>query len=74
MEYSVVEGKKLNSINYECEGFRYVKSRECENSIYLRCALFRKHSYPSIAKIDKITNLFELISNNQELYFYYFLS
>ena len=41
MEYSLVEGKKLNSNNYECQGFRYVKSRECETAIYLKCALFR---------------------------------
>ena len=41
MEYSLVEGKNFNSINYECQGFRYVKSRECETAIYLKCALFR---------------------------------
>ena len=63
MDYSVVEGKKLNSINYECEGYRYVKFRECENSIYLRCALFRKLSCPSIAKVDKITNIFRTNSS-----------
>ena len=34
MEYSVIEGKELNSKNYESEGFRYVKARECEGSIY----------------------------------------
>ena len=26
MEYSTIEGKKLNSSNYEYQGFRYVKS------------------------------------------------
>ena len=60
MEYSLVEGKKLNSTNYESEGFRYVKSRECETTIYLKCALFRTHSCLSIGRIDKITNLLEV--------------
>ena len=59
-EYSLVEGKKLNSNNYECQGFRYVKSRECETAIYLKYALFRTHSCLFIVRIDKITNLFEL--------------
>ena len=60
MEYSLVEGKKLNSTNYESEGFRYVKSRECETTIYLKYALFRTHSCLSIGRIDKITNQFEV--------------
>ena len=60
MEYSLVEGKKLNSNNYECQGFRYVKSRVCETSIYLKRAVFRTHSCPSIGRFDKITNLLEL--------------
>ena len=60
MEYFLVEGKKLNSTNYECEGFRYVKSRECETTIYLKCALFRTLSCLSIGRIDKITNLLEV--------------
>ena len=38
MEYTLVEGKKLNSNNYERQGLRYVKSRVCETSIYLECA------------------------------------
>ena len=60
MEYSVIEGKKLNSKNYESEGFRYVKARECEGSIYIKCALFRTNSCPCIGRIDKATNLMNL--------------
>ena len=60
MEYSVIEGKKLNSKNYESEGFRYVKTRECEGSIYIKCALFRTNSCPCIGRIDKATNLMNL--------------
>ena len=60
MEYSLVEGKKLNSNNYQCEGVRYVKCRDCETTIYLKCALFRTNSCLSIGKIDKITNLLEV--------------
>ena len=60
MEYSVIEGKQLNSKNYESEGFRYVKARECEGSIYIKCALFRTNSCPCIGRIDKATNLMNL--------------
>ena len=60
MEYSIIEGKKLNSTNYECQGFRYVKSGEYGNSIYTKCALFRSNSCACTGKIDKQTNLLEL--------------
>ena len=60
MEYSLVEGKKLNSNNYGCEGFHYVKCREYATTIYLKCALFRTNSCLSIGIIDKITNLLEV--------------
>ena len=60
MEYSIIEGKKLNSTNYECQGFRYVKSGEYGNSIYTNCALFRSNSCACTGKIDKQTNLLEL--------------
>ena len=36
MEYSVIEGKKLNSNNYECQGFRNIKSREHCNTNLLQ--------------------------------------
>ena len=60
MEYSLVEGKKLNSNNYGCEGFHYVKCREYATTIYLKGALFRTNSCLSIGIIDKITNLLEV--------------
>ena len=60
MKYSLVEGKKLNSNNYECECICYVKTRESETCIYLECALIRTHPCLSIGRIDDITNLFEL--------------
>ena len=62
MEYSVIEGKKLNSNNYECQGFLYVKSREHGDSIYLKCALFRIKSCTCTGKINKQTNLLQLTS------------
>ena len=60
MEYSIIEGRKLNSTNYECQSFRYVKSGEYGNSIYTKCALFRSNSCACTGKIDKRTNLLEL--------------
>ena len=62
MEYSLIEGKKLNSNNYECQSFRYIKSREHGNSIYLKCSLFRNNSCTCAGKINKQTNLLELTS------------
>ena len=60
MEYSTIEGKKLNSSNYECQGFRYVKSREYGNSIYFKCALFRSNSCTCTGMINKQTDLLEI--------------
>lgn len=48
MEYSINEDKKFNSINCECQGFRYVKSGKYGNSVYIKFW------------IDKQTNLLEL--------------
>ena len=68
MEYSLIEGKKIHSKNYECQSFRYVKSREFGDSIYLKCALFRTKSCTCIGKINKKTNLFELTgAHNHDL-------
>ena len=61
MEYTTVEGKRLSSKNYHSQGFRYVKSRESSTTIYLKCGLFRSHSCPSFAKIDRISNLLEVM-------------
>ena len=56
MEYSIAEDKKLNS-KIMSEGFRYVQARECQGSIYLKCALFRTNSCPCIGRINKATDL-----------------
>ena len=62
MEYTIIEGKKLNSTNYGCSGFRCVNARESKLSIYLKCALFRTHSCKCTGKINKYTNLLEISS------------
>ena len=61
MEYTIVEGKRFSSNNYECQGFRYVKSRDSSTAIYLKCALFRSHACKSSAKIDKLSDLIEIM-------------
>ena len=60
MEYSTVEGNKLNTSNYGCQCFRYVKSREYGNSIYVKCAFFRGNSCTCTGMINKQTDLFEI--------------
>ena len=61
MEYTTVEGRRLSSNNYECQNFRYVKSRDSSTTIYLKCPLFRSHASRSSAKIDKISDLLEVM-------------
>ena len=56
----IVEGKKFNSKNYECQGFRYVKVRESQTSTFLKCALFRTHGCQSFCRIDKLTDLLKV--------------
>ena len=51
MEFSIVEGKKLNSINYISDGYRYNKYNESKGTIYLRCTLARSHGCSATAKI-----------------------
>ena len=67
-EYTTVEGKRLSFKNYYSQGLHYVKSRESSTIIYLKFALFRSHSCPSFAKIDKISNLLQVtkIHNHSE--------
>ena len=60
MDYTIIEGKKLNSMNFGCNGFRYVKVRESDSSIYRKCALFRTHSCKCRGKITILTNLLEI--------------
>ena len=57
MEYTVIEGKKKNSSNKLREGFRYVKVRESESFIFVKCSLFRTHSSECNGKINKLANL-----------------
>ena len=59
-----MEGKKVNSSNYLSEGFRYVKARESESIIYVKCSLFRSHSCQCFGKINKSAKLFEIATNN----------
>ena len=60
MEYTVIEGLKKNSSNYFCEGFRYIKARESESCIYVKCSLFRTQSCECYGKINKSANLLEI--------------
>ena len=57
MEFSIVEGKRLNSLNYTSGGFRYSKYRESNGIIYLRCTLFKKSACHRLAKICDNSNL-----------------
>ena len=57
MEFSIVEGKKLNSINYLSNGYRYVKYHENKGTIYLRCALAKKSGCGALAKVSTSENL-----------------
>ena len=51
MEFSIVEGKKLNSINFMSDGYRYNKYNQSNGTIYLRCTLARSHGCSATAKI-----------------------
>ena len=57
MEFSIVEGKKLNSLNYMSDGYRYNKYNESNGTIYLRCTLARSHGCSATAKILDTGNL-----------------
>ncbi|KAI6657091.1 hypothetical protein LOD99_15877 [Oopsacas minuta] len=62
MEYSVIEGKKIGSVNYECQSFRYIQSSSSSTSIYLRCTLWRCKEIEchGTGRIHLTTNLFYL--------------
>ena len=64
MEYSVVEGKKSNSVNYISEGYRYVKYHENNGTIYLRCTLAKQKGCLSLAKIYTPENLLKMTKNH----------
>ena len=57
MEFSIVEGKKLNSLNYMSDGYRYNKYNESNGTIYLRFTLARSHGCSATAKILDTGNL-----------------
>ena len=57
MEFSIVEGKKLSSINYMSDGYRYNKYNESNGTIYLRCTLTRSHGCSATAKILATSNI-----------------
>ena len=51
MEISIEEGKRLNSSNYICNGYRYTKYREVNEEIYLRCSLAKRYACNGLAKV-----------------------
>ena len=59
MEYKIIEGKKLGSRNFECEGYRFTLSSQSETSIYLRCTLWRcrERFCQGTGRIDRLLNL-----------------
>lgn len=59
MEYKIIEGKKLGSQNFECQGYLYIQSRQTETSIYLRCTLWRcgEKLCPGTGRIDRLLNV-----------------
>ena len=59
MEYKIIEGKKLGSRNFECEGYRYTLSSQSKTSIYLRCTLWRckERFCQGTGRIDRLLNL-----------------
>ena len=64
MEFPIVEGERQNSLNYSSDGYRYVKYRESNGTIYHRCTLSKKWSCHGLAKISSTTNLFEVTKSH----------
>ena len=60
MNLSFPEGKKLNSVNYISDGYRYVKYHENNGTIYLRCTLAKQKGCLSLAKIYTPENLLKI--------------
>ena len=61
MEFSIVEGKRLNYLKYTSGGFRYTKYRELNGTIYLRCTLFKKSTCLAVTKICNNSDLLDVI-------------
>ena len=64
MEFSIVEGKKLNSINYLSDGYSYVKYHENKGKLYLRCALAKKFVCGALAKVSISENLLNITKHH----------
>ena len=60
MDFSIVEGKKLNSTNYIYGGYRYTKNPESNGTIYLKCTLARQNACEGLAKISTLVNVLEI--------------
>ena len=59
MEYKAIEGKKLGSRNFHCQGYLYTISSQSESSIYLmftlwRCREILRHG---TGRFDRLFNL-----------------
>ena len=52
MDFSIEEGKRLNSLNYTSDGYRYTKYRESNETVYLRCTLAKRCACKGTAKIS----------------------
>ena len=60
MEYYLAEGKTVNSLNYESEGYLYVKVRSSQSCTYVKCTLNRASGCPGYAHIDHVANTLRL--------------
>ena len=60
MQYSIFEGKRLNSLKNLKDGYRYSKSRESNCDIYFRCTLTKLCNCPGLANITATSSLFEV--------------
>ena len=56
MEYSVVEGREVNTVNYASGGFLYVKVRSSQSCTYIKCSLNRASGCPGYAHINHVSN------------------
>ena len=52
IDFSMEEGKRLNSLNYTSDGYRYTKYRELNETVYLRCTFAKRCACKGTAKIS----------------------
>ena len=64
MKFSIVEGKRFNSLNYISDGYRYTKYRELNETIYLRCTLSKKCACHGLDNISSIMNQLEVTNSH----------